>query len=341
MTVKRVLIWLLLLFALVLPQVTRGTQTEFAIEVILIGIFALSLNILIDRLNLISFGHGLFLGIGAYLAAFQLRYATDNFFLLLLAAALIGSIFSFVIGVLVLRLGGVGFVMITIALCQLFYVIVLSTQAWSGGINGLTSIPRPTIWKSAGAPEWLSLDTGATFYYVAMACLAAFLYMQRRLDMSPMGSVFQGIRQNPDRMRALGYPVRSFQLAGFVIAGTAAAMAGSLHAALFGFVDPTVFFWTTSGEVILMVILGGAATLYGPLVGALIFLGLFHYLSGLTDHWRLVLGLIFIGVVLWAPRGLVPLVVEQLLRRLKNVVGPDDASTATIRPETEPLEVRP
>jgi branched-chain amino acid transport system permease protein len=127
-------------------------------------------------------------------------------------------------------------------------------------------------------------------------------------------------------MRALGYPVRWFQLAGFVMAGAAAAVAGTLHAALFGFVDPTVFFWTTSGEVILMVILGGVTTLYGPLIGAAIFLTLFHYLSGLTDHWRLVLGLIFIVVVLWAPRGLLPLLKERWNARTRTARRGDAAA---------------
>jgi len=335
---KRLLAPLVLLLALALPHFTRGTQTEFAIEVILIGLFALSLNILVGRLGLISFGHGMFLGIGAYLAAFQLRHLSDNLFLLLVAAVLVGAALALLVGALVLRLGGVGFVMITIALCQLFYVLVLSTQDWSGGINGLTSIPRPTLWSAEALPEWLSLDTGATFYYVALACLLGFLYLQRRLDASFMGSVFDGIRQNPARMRALGYPVRLFQLAGFVMAGAAAAVAGALQAALFGFVDPTVFFWTTSGEVILMVILGGVTTLYGPLVGAAIFLALFHYLSGLTDHWRLVLGLVFIAVVLWAPRGLIPLLADGLARRQQRAAqragGP--ATLAKVAKEVQP-----
>jgi branched-chain amino acid transport system permease protein len=313
-TTKRFWIAAALLLALLLPQLLRGTQTEFAIEVLVFGIFALSLNILIGRLGLISFGHGLFLGVGAYLAAFQLRALSDNLFLLLIAAVLVGALIALIVGALVLRLGGVGFVMITIALCQLFYVLVLSTQSWSGGINGLTSIPRPTLLPGGHWPEWLTLDNGATFYYVALACLLGFIALLQRLDASTMGAVFDGIRQNPQRMRALGYPVRSFQLIGFVMAGAAAAVAGTLHASLFGFVDPTVFFWTTSGEVILMVILGGAGTLLGPLVGAALFLTLFHHLSGWTDHWRLVLGLVFVAVVLFAPRGLVPLVTEAWAR---------------------------
>jgi branched-chain amino acid transport system permease protein len=329
---KRAVLGLLLVLVLLLPHVTRGTQTEFAIEVLVFGIFALSLNILIGRLGLISFGHGMFLGIGAYLAAFQLRQLTDNLFLLVLAALIVGALLALIVGALVLRLGGVGFVMITIALCQLFYVLVLSTQDWSGGINGLTSIPRPTLWKGDEVPAWMSLDTGATFYYVALACLSGFLYLLRRLDESTMGAVFDGIRQNPARMRALGYPVRLFQLAGFVMAGSAASVAGALHAGLFGFVDPTVFFWTTSGEVILMVILGGATTLYGPLIGAALFLLLFHYLSGLTDHWRLVLGLVFVFVVLYAPRGLVPLVSEAWQRHTARRRTPAEAPARVVTP---------
>jgi branched-chain amino acid transport system permease protein len=300
--------------ALALPHFTRGTQTEFAIEVMVTGMFALSLNILIGRLGLISLGHGLFLGVGAYLAGFMLRHLSENLFLLLAAALVLGIVVSALVGAMVLRLGGVGFIMITIAFCQLFYVLILSTQAWSGGINGIPSIPRPTLWPGKDLPGWLSLNSEYTFYYVALVCLVLLVYALKRLDASPLGSVFSGIRQNPARMRALGYPVRRFQLIGFVMAGSLAAVAGALQASLFSLVDPSLLFWTTSGEVILMVILGGVGALYGPLVGAALFLALFHYLGTLTDHWRLVLGIVFVLVVLYAPSGLVPLAANALER---------------------------
>lgn len=311
---ERWTVCVMLLLALLLPHGLRGTQTEFAVEVMTTAMFALSLNILIGRLGLISFGHGLFLGVGAYLAGLMLLHLTQNLFLLLAAALAAGALVSLVVGALVLRLGGVGFVMITIALCQLAYVAVLSADRWTGGINGIPSIPRPTLWPGDAA-EWLSLDSAKTFYHVALVALVLLLYALRRLDASPMGAVFAGIRQNPARMGALGYPVRRFQLIGFVMAGSVAAVAGALQAALFNLVEPAILFWTVSGEVILMVILGGVASLYGPAVGAALFLALFHYLGLLTDHWRLVLGVVFILVVLFAPAGLVPLVGNAWRRR--------------------------
>ena len=319
----------LLAAALALPHVTRGTQTEFVIEILIFGMFALSLNILIGRLGLISFGHGLFLGVGAYLAAYLLRNVSDNLFLLIGAVLIGGAIVSAIVGAMVLRLGGVGFVMITIAFCQLFYVLVLSTDQWSGGINGIPSIPRPNLWSVARAPQWMSLDSGVTFYYVALAGLVVLVLLLKRLDGSPLGSVFAGIRQNAPRMRALGYPVRRFQLIGFVMAGSAAAVAGALHASLFGLADPTVFFWTTSGEVILMVILGGVGSLYGPLVGAALFLALFHYLGTVTDHWRLVLGMVFVAVVLYAPSGLVPLIANAW-KRWRGAAAPESVMVDTV-----------
>jgi len=318
--------------ALALPHFTRGTQTEFAIEVMVTGMFALSLNILIGRLGLISLGHGLFLGVGAYLAGFMLRHLSDNLFLLLAAALVLGIVVSALVGAMVLRLGGVGFIMITIAFCQLFYVLILSTQAWSGGINGIPSIPRPTLWPGKDLPDWLSLNSEYTFYYVALVCLVLLVYGLKRLDASPLGSVFSGIRQNPARMRALGYPVRRFQLIGFVMAGSVAAVAGALQASLFSLVDPSLLFWTTSGEVILMVILGGVGALYGPLVGAALFLALFHYLGTLTDHWRLVLGIVFVLVVLYAPSGLVPLAANALERWRGKKPG-DRPAPAALREE--------
>lgn len=317
----------LLAVALALPHFTRGTQTEFMIEILIFGMFALSLNILIGRLGLISFGHGLFLGVGGYLAAFLLRHVSDNLFLLLAAVLIAGALMSAIVGAMVLRLGGVGFVMITIAFCQLFYVLVLSTERWSGGMNGIPSIPRPTLWSAGKTPEWMSLNNEITFYYVALAALVVLVLLLKRLDASPLGSVFAGIRQNAARMRALGYPVRRFQLIGFVMAGSVAAVAGALHASLFGFADPTAFFWTTSGEVILMVILGGVGSLYGPLVGAALFLALFHYLGTVTDHWRLVLGVVFVAVVLYAPNGLVPLIANAW-KRWRGPATPKSAALA-------------
>lgn len=307
MTRERWTVLALLVVALLLPHGLRGTQTEFAIEVMTTAMFALSLNILIGRLGLISFGHGLFLGVGSYLAGLMLLHLTQNLFLLLVAALLVGSIVALIVGLLVLRLGGVGFVMITIALCQLAYVAVLSADTWTGGINGISSVPRPVLWPGE-VPKWLTLESTKTFYHVALALVVGLLYFLRRMDASPMGMVFAGIRQNAARMAALGYPVRRFQLIGFVLAGSIAAVAGALQAALFNLVEPNILFWTVSGEVILMVILGGVTSLYGPAVGAALFLALFHYLGALTDHWRLVLGIVFVVVVLFAPAGLVPLV---------------------------------
>jgi len=317
---KRTVALVACVLLLALPHVSRGTQIEFVTEILIFAMFAASLNILIGRLGLISFGHGMFLGIGGYLAAFQLAHVT-NLFALLGAALLVGACLALVVGALVLRLGGVGFVMITIASCQLFYVMILATQGLTGGINGLSGLPRPTLWIDGQGPAWLSLDNEVTFYYVALACLAIFLVALRRLDRSRMGMVFHGIRQNAERMKALGYPVRRFQLAGFVMAGAAASVAGALNAGLMGLVDPSLFFWTTSGEVILMVILGGSTALLGPVVGAAIFVTLFHQLSGITDHWRLVLGLVFVAVVLYAPRGVVPMVQERWSRRAQRSAG--------------------
>jgi len=323
---ERWIVVAVLLLALLLPHGLRGTQTEFAIEVMTTAMFALSLNILIGRLGLISFGHGLFLGVGAYLAGLMLPHLTQNLFLLLAAALAAGAFVSLIVGLLVLRLGGVGFVMITIALCQLAYVAVLSADRWTGGINGIPSIPRPVLWPG-NVPEWLTLDSTKTFYHVALVGLVLLLYALRRLDASPMGAVFAGIRQNAPRMAALGYPVRRFQLIGFVMAGSVAAVAGALQAALFNLVEPAILFWTVSGEVILMVILGGVASLYGPAVGAALFLALFHYLGVFTDHWRLVLGIVFIAVVLFAPAGLVPLL-GNAWRRRRGAAGAGDEPAA-------------
>jgi branched-chain amino acid transport system permease protein len=296
-----------------LPLLTAGAAVDVMSGILVYAILAVGLYVQIGLLGLVNFGFSAFFGAGAYVAALLLLKGTPmlagSLGLTLAAVALL----ALVVGVLALRAVGNAFIMITLTFSQLLYVLAQADDKWTGGANGLSGVRRTRL------PDWLSLDlsTDTGFYYL---CLVAFLVtvaFVRLLQGSSLGAVMVGIRENEMRMRVLGYSVQRYKLAGFVISAVLGGVAGFLNATLLGYVGPTSLFWTTSGEAILMVILGGAGQLAGPVVGAALFVALSHYATQITDHWRLIVGVIFIAVVLLAPEGLVPL----LRARLRAVFG--------------------
>lgn len=288
-----------------IPQFARGSAIDVMSGILVFAIMAVALYIQIGLLGLVNFGFSAFFGAGCYAGALMLIKGTPALGTSLGITLLAVGLLSLVVGALALRAVGTAFIMITLTFSQLLYVLVQADDKWTGGANGLSGIRRPVLGS-------LDMSTDAGFYYL---CLVAFLVtvgLVRLLQGSPLGAVMVGIRENEMRMRVLGYQVQRYKLAGFVISGVLGGLAGFLNAALLGYVGPTVLFWTTSGEALLMVILGGAGQLLGPIVGAAVFVALSHYATQITDHWRLVVGLIFIAVVLLAPQGLVPLLRARL-----------------------------
>jgi branched-chain amino acid transport system permease protein len=215
--------------------------------------------------------------------------------LLLPAAA--GALAALVVGYFSIRVSGVYFIMLTLAFSQMFYAYAFQT-AWLGAEDGINGVPRPTL---------LGVPTGEGWafhvYVVALAAGAAlFLW---RVVRSPFGHVLAGIHENEGRMEAVGYPVPRYKLLAFVLAGTVAGLAGSLYAQFSGSITPSAFFWTTSGEALLMVIIGGTGTLGGGVLGAAAFILLQSLVSTYTERWMLILGVTFIVFVLFAPGGIV------------------------------------
>jgi len=265
-------------------------------EILIFGLFAMSLDLLMGYTGMVSFGHSAFFGIGAYVAALALVKSPGLTSALLLpaAAAAAGAL---VIGYFSIRVSGVYFIMLTLAFSQMFHAVAFQ-NAFLGAEDGLVGIPRPTV---AG---W-SIGSLGRFhaYLVAIAgLLALFLW---RVTRSPFGRVLRGIHENEARMQAVGYPVRRYKLAAFVIAGTVAGIAGALYAQFQGSVSPDAFFWTTSGQALLMVIIGGTGTLGGAMLGAAAFILLQSLVSSYTERWMLILGLTFVLLVLFAPGGIV------------------------------------
>jgi branched-chain amino acid transport system permease protein len=244
----------------------------------------------------VSFGHSAFFGVGGYVAALALAAHPGPIGALLLPA-LAGALAALVIGFFSTRVSGVYFIMLTLAFSQMFYAYAFQA-AWLGAEDGITGVPRPTLLGVSTGEGW-------TFhvYVVALAGLAALFL--RRVVRSPFGHVLAGIQENEGRMEAVGYPVRRYKLLAFVLAGTLAGLAGSLYAQFSGSITPDAFFWTTSGEALLMVILGGTGTLGGAVLGAAAFILLQSLVSTYTERWMLILGVTFILFVLFAPGGIV------------------------------------
>jgi branched-chain amino acid transport system permease protein len=316
-----------------LPRFSDGSGTEFAADILIYAIMALGLYVQVGLLGLVNFGYSAFFGLGAYIGSLWVINVSGALFpSLLVVMAAVGAV-ALVVGAIALRATGTAFVMITLTFSQLLYVVALADDRWTNGVNGITGIRRPRL------PDWMrewgmTLTTDAGFYYL---CLAAFLFTMAGiwiLQRSRLGAVFAGIRENEERMQVLGYPVYAYKLAGFVLSGAIGGLAGYLNALLLGFAGPGSLFWTTSGEALLMVILGGVGSIAGPVVGAAVFTGLSHYATGITDHWRLVVGVVFIAVVLFAPEGLMAWVRRRL--GLGSGDGPAPAPETAATPVARP-----
>jgi branched-chain amino acid transport system permease protein len=280
----------------VFPLFAGNYPVKLLQEILVWGIFAMSLDLLMGYTGMVSFGHSAFFGVGGYVAALLLAKSPGLFTGLVVPAAA-AALAALVIGVFSTRVSGVYFIMLTLAFSQMFYAITFQAS-WLGAEDGIVGVPRP-------APLGLHLGSPMRFhlYLVALVALAAFALA--RVVRSPFGHVLRGIHDNESRMEAVGYTVARYKLIAFVVAGAIAGVAGALYAQLVGSITPDAFLWTTSGEALLMVIIGGTGTLGGAVLGAAAFILLQSLVSSYTERWMLILGLTFILFVLFAPGGIV------------------------------------
>ncbi|MBE7521264.1 MAG: branched-chain amino acid ABC transporter permease [Burkholderiales bacterium] len=291
-----------LLLVALFPLSGAGFYVELTTKIMIMAIFALSLDLLVGWTGLVSFGHAAYFGVGAYaLAILSPKAEAAGMWSSLGIAVLAAAACAFVVGIFVLRTRGIYFIMVTLAFAQMFYFVFHDTD-FGGGSDGRYVNVKPDASIAGYAP--FDLDRPLHVYYVVLAVLVAvFLFLQLLLR-SPFGRALQGIRANEQRMRALGFPVTAYKLAAFTLAGALAGLAGWLLAAQSGFVNPEILSWHQSGNVLLMVILGGAGTPYGPIVGAFALTLLHELFSTLTRHWQLWLGISIVLIVLFMPGGL-------------------------------------
>lgn len=309
-------VWTVAALALVLlflPPVAKALDEPFAIalvgRVLVFALAAMSLDLILGYGGMVCFGHAAFVGVGAYVVAILAQHAEDGTRLFGLlpgtasgwvawpAAMLAAGALAGAIGFVSLRTRGIHFIMITLAFAQMIYFFFVSLRAY-GGDDGLSLAAR------SGFSDLVSLRDRTSFYYVALGVLAAVGLLLARLTGSRFGMVLRGAKGNERRMIHLGFPVFRYRLAAFTLAGAIAGLAGALLANQGNFVSPAMMHWTRSGEMIVMVILGGLGTLAGPVAGAFVFLLLEEALSGWTEHWQAILGPALLLVVIYARQGL-------------------------------------
>lgn len=287
---------LLLVLALAaVPVVAQLTEQPFYLaffaRIIIYAIAASALNLALGFGGLVSLGHALFLGLGAYSVAIPAFHGIDSGWVHLLCCVLVCGLVGLVTGAVSLRTSGIGFIMITLAFAQMGYFVFVSLKQY-GGDDGTTI---------AATSKFFGADLGqaGTVYWVALALLALVLWWTARLRVAPFGMVLRGARQNPRRINAIGLRSTRYQLAAYVLSAVVCGVAGMLLANLTAFASPSTLTWMVSGDLIVMIVLGGIGTVYGPLLGALAFLGLEEVLKMTTEYWMAVFGLaiVLIGVL--------------------------------------------
>ncbi len=278
--IARVVALVVLTAMVALFPLAAGTYPVKLLQEILIwGIFAMSLDLLMGFAGMVSFGHSAFFGIGAYTAALLLP-KFPGLLAALVAPAAAAALGALVIGFFSIRVSGVYFIMLTLAFSQMFYAVAFQ-NAFLGAEDGLVGVPRPIVLGMGIG------SIGGFHAYLLVIVLACALFLWRVVR-SPFGHVLRGIHDNEERMQAVGYPVARYKLLAFVVA-----------------ISPSAFLWTTSGEALLMVIIGGTGTLFGGILGAGAFILLQSLVSSYTERWMLILGLTFVFLVLFAPGGIV------------------------------------
>lgn len=309
-TGRRAFLVLAVALALLAPvlEVTASHYLFLLTRVLIFALFALALDFVFGYTGLPSFGHAAMFGSGGYAAAFLLLGPTQNVLVVLPVAFLGGVFVAAVIGWLSVRSRGVYFAMLTLAFAQVVYIIafndfpaaILGVESVTNGDNGLIGIPGYDLFG-------IDLGSDFVYYYLTLVVTGGSAALLFRLANSPFGRVIQGIRENEDRVEALGYDVNRYKVVAFTLSGGFTGLAGGLWVPLQTIAHPSLLDWTLSGELIVMVLLGGMGTLWGPVLGAALVTVLEDLLSSI-EGWRLILGGIFVVTVIFAPEGIAGIV---------------------------------
>jgi branched-chain amino acid transport system permease protein len=268
-------------------------------EALILGLLAMSLDLMVGYTRLVSFGHAAAYGLGAYASGYLLLHTSLPLPFAVLAAALLAGVVAIGVAWVCTLAKGVSFSMLTLAFAQLLYAVAFKWTSVTGASDGLAGIPR-----RAGPFGITVFQTKDGYYYLVLVCLLGAYVFCQSLVRSPFGAVLRGIRENEAKTLSLGYNTRLYKIAVVAVSFALGGLAGALYSPFAGFANTELLFWLFSGQVLIMVIVGGQGTLHGPILGAAFFMLLEHVLSMYTESWALFFGLIFIGFVMFAPEGI-------------------------------------
>jgi branched-chain amino acid transport system permease protein len=298
---------LVLIAAFFVPALGSRYYTFLANDVVIWALFATSLNLLVGYTGLVSFGHAAYFGIGAYTTGLLMKKIGVPFLLAFPAAGLLAGLFALVFGFFCVRLTRIYFAMLTLAFAQIVWAICFKWNEVTGGEQGMPEIPYPDFaWleRVATAAPFLGYRTSEYFYFLTLLMVALCLWLLRRIVGSPFGRMLTTIRENPERAEFIGVNVRRYELGAFVIAGAFAGLAGGLFGIFNRGVFPDFAYWTKSSEVLIMTLLGGMGTFFGPALGALVLLWLNQQIVSYTQYWPLILGTILVVLLFVFPGGI-------------------------------------
>jgi branched-chain amino acid transport system permease protein len=311
MTARRIVAAAVLALLALVPVIAAAIGEPYYVtlftRILIVALAAVGLNLILGYGGLVSFGHAMYIGIGTYAVGILAHYGIDNGWIQAVVALGVGALVAFVIGAVCLRTSGMAFIMITLAFAQMLYFLAISLKTF-GGDDGLTINERSDF-------GLFSLRSNVALYYCAFAVLVASLLGTARLVHSRFGMVIRGGRSNERRMAALGFPMLRYKLTAYVLSALPCVIAGMLLANLTKFAAPSYMAWQASGDLIVMIVLGGMGTVLGPVVGALALIIFEEILASWTTHWMIVLGPAIVLIVLTAKRGIYGWLVEREQRR--------------------------
>ncbi|MGI1657671.1 MAG: branched-chain amino acid ABC transporter permease [Desulfitobacterium sp.] len=301
-----------LMALVILPSLLSAYGLSLLTQVLIYGLFAMSLDLLVGYTGLVSFNHASFFGVGAYTAAILVTRGVENFWLTLLAGVFTSLLLALLLGSLVLRSSGPYFLMITLAFGQMIFALAWRWRSLTGGDDGLSGVPRPNL----GLP--FSMWDSQNFYYLVLVFFVLCSVVLWKIVRSKLGRSIIGVRESESRMQALGYNTWLIKYLSYAIAGGFAGLAGVLFVYFNGFISPQQLDWSMSGLVILMVIVGGAGTLIGPVIGAGSIFILQNLISAQTERWPMSMGIIFILCVMYLRDGVAGQTIKLSKKGLKN-----------------------
>ena len=306
------------------PALGSRFYTFLANDVVIWALFATSLNLLVGYTGLVSFGHAAYFGIGAYATGLLMKKLAVPFLIAFPAAGVVAGLCALLFCFFCVRLTRIYFAMLTLAFAQIVWAICFKWNEVTGGEQGMPEIPYPDFaWldRLAGAVPFLAgYRTSEQFYFLTLLLVGVCFWILRRIVGSPFGRILTTIRENPERAEFIGVNVRRYELAAFVLAGAFAGLAGGLFGIFNRGVFPDFAYWTKSSEVLIMTLLGGMGTFFGPSIGALVLSLLNQQIVSYTEYWPLVLGTVLVVLLFGFPGGIagaVGVLVGRLLRRAR------------------------